>query len=217
MYGMNYTECGGAPLTMADILPSVGWQSDSDQIQVAYTDAGGNIQFESYFYFDYDPNWINFTDPEGWYDAAGDKVNIDLPACLGFWISTGMNQAITVAGEVIPSATVPYALTGGNFEMLANAWPIKLDPNTDFSVTVGQFTSDADQIQVAYADAGGNIQFNSYFFFDYDPNWINFTDPEGWYDAAGDKVAGAIIQPNQGFWLFAANPVTFEIATPVVQ
>lgn len=219
MYGMNFDKVGGGDLKVSDLIPSVGWTTDQDQIQIANVNpTTGIIEFDIYTYFNYDPNYVNFDDPEGWYDASGTKVNdtLSLSAGLGFWIKTATEQTVTVAGQVVSDAAVSFTATANRFMMVANAYPVALNPNTDFVVTAGGFTTDLDQIQVANVNqTTGLIEFDIYTYFNYDPNYVNFDDPEGWYDASGTKVSTDIIPANTGFWFKAANAVTFEIASPL--
>jgi hypothetical protein len=95
MYGMNFEKELGGDKVIGDLIPSVGWNSDVDQIQIANVNPEtGIINFDIYTYYDYDPNWGGAANSEGWYDIEYNKVDktLSLSAGLGFWIYTATDQ-----------------------------------------------------------------------------------------------------------------------------
>jgi hypothetical protein len=123
---------------------------------------------------------------------------------------------MTIAGQVIASDTVSYMMPENRFCMIANAYPVALNPNVHFTITSGTLTSDDDQIQVANVNPEtGIINFDIYTYYDYDPNWGGAANPEGWYDIEFNKVNTAIIPVGVGFWLKTMDSVTFEVASPL--
>ena len=217
MYGMNFEKELGGDKTIGDLVPSVGWVP-GDEIQIANVNPStGVIGFYTYTYFEEDPQYINYDDPEGWYDGDGVKVDktLPLPAGTGFWIYTTVEQSVTIAGQVIADKAVSYAAAANRFTMIANAYPAPLNPNTDFAVVSGNFTP-GDEIQIANVNPStGVIGFYTYTYFEEDPQYINYDDPEGWYDADGVKVNTSVIPLCSGFWFKAMSDVTFEITSPL--
>ena len=190
------------------------WKATSPMIQVLQAN-GKNY---SYFYLvdDADDGFGNYT-ATGWVDSEG--FNIDSTAALnlskGFWFKSNTAGTLTCAGQVLAISSFERNVPGGQFEIVANPYPVAL--NLD-AATVAGFTPGT------YGDGSGDwkasspmiqvLQENgknySYYYLinDADDGNGNYT-ATGWVDSEGFNVSGTQVAVGQAFWIKSATAGTF--------
>ncbi len=95
--------------------------------------------------------------------------------------------------------------------MLANGYPVALNPNTDMAFDTN--IAEGDQIQVANVNpATGIIGFDVYIYYAEDPNYAGGS--AGWYDGGLVYVDTNIIGIGKGFWFYSANGASFTVTRP---
>ena len=171
--------------------------SNEDNLQMAYVDDSGMVQFVNCYYFTVDEGGM---DQDGWYNEdyeyVGDSQRIPIGTACWF-LSADDSKAITTAGQVY----------GSNFthtfdepvEMVCLAFPVEFNPN---AVSWTGLTNE-DNIQVSYVDDSGMVQFINCYYFTVDEGGM---DEDAWYNEDYEKIESAITVPGQGFWLMIADP-----------
>lgn len=181
---------------------------EEDELQFAYTDEGGLIQFNIYTYFTADGGMV---DEDGWYngdfEAVGDEL-LPIGGAMWFFTSSGDAKAATMSGQITKDPIVRTFSEANN--MICGSFPVAFNPNGKNVSWSG--LSEEDEIQVAYTDSDGLIQFTVYTYFTADGGMV---DEDGWYDGDFSKVESAIVEVGQGFWLFPQSTVTLTETSPL--
>ena len=210
MLGVPFSNVNGndSGVLLKDIAGNFGiW----DEIQFSYMDEHGLVQFNTYFYLNEDEGG----ECEGWHDGdyvyIGDSVSI--PAGAAVWVISQNNDAlsITSSGEVRKSAFV-HSNFKETYNLVSSAFPVAFNPNANTVTWSG--LNIWDELQVAFVDEDGLIQFTQYFFLD--ENEGGEADNK-WHDGDYCLVTEPIAAVGQGFWLITADPenVSFTEKSPI--
>ena len=177
------------------------------------------IGYDFYYYISdaYDST-DNPVDGNCWADANGYIVTADDMQNLskGFWFKATVDGQITCAGQVSSTDAISRTLIAGQFEIVANPYPVALNLNSADSTgfTAGEYGSGEDttmngapMIQVLKANGIG------YDFYYYISDAYDSTEnPVGvncWADANGYITTGTQVPVGQAFWVKSAAAGTF--------
>ena len=180
---------------------------DGDQIQVWNPSTTGYTVY--YYYTDDSHEW------DGWYDAAGVNYFDDCeenagglePGWTAWYLSRGTTSpTVTMSGAIASEDDVSITVYGGGFSLIANPFPVALQPNDKKQVNwgaihSGETSDDGDQIQLWNASTTGYTVY--YYYEDDSHEW------DGWYDAAGvnyfEDVEPDGIPAGQPFWYLSRD------------
>ena len=185
--------------------------ADEDAIQVSYMDDDGIVQFTTYQYLTVDGFGM---DADGWYDGNYELANETMiPRGSAVWFISSEPKSIQTSGEVATGDTIHAAFTE-QYSMICSAYPVAFNPNAS-SVTWSGLV-DEDEIQVAYVDSDGIVQFNVYQYLTVDGFGM---DADGWYDGNYELVSEPIAEVGQGFWLILSDfaNVTLTEKSPITK
>ena len=190
---------------------------NAPMIQVLTADGNG---YDFYYYIsDADDGNGNYT-ATAWVDASG--FNLTTAAALtlskGFWFKSHTAGTLNCAGQVSASTTFTRSVPAGQFQIVANPYPVALSLNvpTSTGFTPGEFGNGSDltfgnapMIQVLTADGNGYDFY--YYISDADDGSGNYTSTE-WVDASGFNLTGTQIGVGQAFWIKSATAGTFTFS-----
>ena len=177
-----------------------------------------NGQNYSYFYYisDADDGNGNYT-ATAWVDDAGN--NLDASAALalskGFWFKSHTAGTLNCAGQVSALSEFERNVPGGQFEIVANPYPVALNLNapTTSGFTPGEYGDGTDftmgnapMIQVLQANGSNYSYF--YYISDADDGNGNYT-ATAWVDDAGNNLTGTQVGVGQAFWIKSATAGKF--------
>ena len=207
---MLSTTC--APGTFGD--GSDGTMNNAPMIQVLSADGKGY----SYYYYvnDADDGNGNYT-ATAWIDALGFNLTAESAQALskGFWFKSATAGTLTCAGQVFAVNSFERDIPAGQFEIVANPYPVALALNAPVSsgFTAGTFGDGSDgtmnnapMIQVLSADGKGYSYY--YYVNDADDGNGNYT-ATAWIDALGFNLSGAQVPVGQAFWIKSATAGKF--------
>ena len=171
-----------------------------------------------YFYYisDADDGEGNYT-ATAWVDAEGFNLTSAAAQALskGFWFKSHTAGTFTCAGQVSALASFERNIPGGQFEIVANPYPVALSLNapTTSGFTPGEYGDGSDltfgnapMIQVLKAN-GKNYDY-FYYISDADDGNGNYTATE-WVDAEGFNLTGTQVGVGQAFWIKSATAGKF--------
>ena len=221
MIGINFTSVDGkSGIQLKDITGSgvhgAEMTGDADQIRIWDPATSGYEMW--YYYVDDSHEW------DGWYDLATQMKMFEevhpegLANGSSVWYlsangSTGGNASI--AGAVDSAKSVTLTLTRGNFNQIANPFPVGFQLNNPDQVTWenatgAEMTGDADQIRIWDPTTSGYEMW--YLYEDDSHEW------DGWYDLATQMKLFEEVHPNGlpagvPCWYLAAGTLgqTFDV------
>ena len=179
---------------------------NAPMIQVLQADGLG---YDFYYYIsDADDGAGNYT-ATAWVDAGGfNLTSADLQALSkGFWFKSATAGTLNCAGQVSALSEFERNVPGGQFEIVANPYPVALSLNapTTSGFTPGEYGDGSDltygnapMIQVLQADGLGYDFY--YYISDADDGAGNYTATE-WVDAGGFNLTGTQVPVGQAFWI----------------
>ena len=156
----------------------------------------------------------------GWVDGTGNLVGNDALMTLskGFWFKSSTAGTLTCAGQVSALSEFERNVPAGQFEIVANPYPVALNLNapTSTGFTPGEFGDGTDfsmgnapMIQVLNA-AGTGYAYYYYINDADDGNEVyNLT---GWVDGSGNLVTGTQIGVGAAFWIKSATAGKFTFS-----
>ena len=160
----------------------------ADTILIHDATTGG---YTTYYLYEYDPTYPDY--PAGWYNAITEaSFDTDypngLPAGSSFWYlakATTVNASVTFSGDVPMGASYTKDLVRGDFNMVANPYPVALNLNDATQVTLTGATAgpgvlSSDTILIHDATTGG---YTTYYLYEGDPDY-----QAGWYNAGSDEL-----------------------------
>ena len=181
-----------------------------------------NGQSYTYYYYisDADDGNGNYT-ATAWVDDQGFSLTAaDVQALSkGFWFKSHTAGTLTCAGQVSTLSEFERNVPGGQFEIVANPYPVALSLNAPTTSgftpgTIGDFSdptwNNAPMIQVLKA----NGQSYSYYYYinDADDGNGNYTATE-WVDDQGFNLTGTQVPVGAAFWIksLTAGKFTFGL------
>ena len=180
-----------------------------------------NGQSYSYYYYvsDGDDGTYRF-DLTGWVGEDGNIVGASALQSLskGFWFKSATAGTLTCAGQVLAVNSFVRDVPAGQFEIVANPYPVALNLNVPTSAgfvagVIGDGTDttwgNAPMIQVLKE----NGQSYSYYYYvsDGDDGTYRF-DLTGWVGEDGNILTGTQVPVGQSFWIKSATAGTFTFA-----
>ena len=156
-----------------------------------------------------------------WADGDGYAVtDADmLPLSKGFWFRAMADGSVTCSGEVSATGEIGSAVTAGQFNIVANPYPVALSLNAPASVgfTPGAYgdgedttMGNAPQIQVLNASGVG---YKRYYYigdaYDADDQPVA---GNCWADGDGYVATGTQVPVGQAFWVKSATAGTFNFS-----
>ena len=191
---------------------------NAPMIQVLTADGNG---YNFYYYIsDADDGNGNYTATE-WVDASGfNLTDADVQALSkGFWFKSHTSGTLNCAGQVSALSSFERNVPAGQFEIVANPYPVALNLNapTSTGFTPGEFGDGSDltfgnapMIQVLTADGLGYDFY--YYISDADDGNGNYTATE-WVDASGFNLTGTQVGVGAAFWIKSttAGKFTFSL------
>ena len=209
MMSMPFTAVDGGEVKIGSVQGSFEME---DNIQFSYMDEDGYVQFKTYIWWPED----TIGDVAGWYDDdifVGDSLTIPTGAAVWFITNSGepTPDGLTTSGAVLPTF-IEHNGFPETFNMIGSAFPVGFNPNAE-TVTWSGLEME-DQIQVAYMDEDGYVQFITYMWWPED----TIGELAGWYQD-DILVEEAVAEVGQGFWLILANPgdVYMKEVSPLVK
>ena len=196
--------------------PSMG---DAPQIQVL--NASG-IGYTKYYYISdaYDAEdkpvsgncWAN---QDGYIATAADALVL----AKGFWFKSMTAGTITCSGQVSATSDLGSTVTAGQFNIVANAYPVALGINTAESTnfTPGEYgegldpsMGDAPQIQVLNASGIGYTKY--YYISDAYDAEDKPVSGNCWANQDGYIATGTQVPVGQSFWVKSQSAGTFTFS-----
>ena len=187
-------------------------------IQVLQADGLG---YDFYYYIDdADDGNGNYT-ATAWVDSQGFNLTAEAAQALskGFWFKSHTSGTLNCAGQVSALSSFTRNVPGGQFEIVANPYPVALSLNAPTTSgftpgTIGDFSdptwNNAPMIQVLQADGLGYDFF--YYINDADDGNGNYT-ATAWVDSQGFNLTGTQVGVGAAFWIksVTAGTFTFEL------
>ena len=156
----------------------------------------------------------------GWVDGSGNLVGNDALMTLskGFWFKSATAGTLNCAGQVSALSEFERKIPGGQFEIVANPYPVALNLNTPATsgFTPGEFGTGLDfsmgnapMIQVLNSAGTGYAYY--YYIGDADDGTkvYNLT---GWVDGSGNLVGGTQVGVGAAFWIKSATAGMFTFS-----
>ena len=172
----------------------------------------------SYYYYvnDADDGNGNYT-ATAWVDDGGYNLDTEDMQSIskGFWFKSATAGTVTSAGQVFAVNTFVRDVPAGQFEIVANPYPVALNLNapTTSGFTPGAYGDGSDvtmnnapMIQVLQSN-GKNYSYY-YYVNDADDGNGNYTATE-WVDDGGYNLTGTQVPAGQAFWIKSATAGTF--------
>ncbi len=175
-------------------------------IQVLNAD-GATYSFY-YYLSDGDDGTMRY-DLTGWCDDLGNLVGESalMELAKGFWFKSATAGTITCVGQVTTNDAFSRNIPAGQFEIVANPYPVALNLNAPKieGIEPGYYGTDGDptyhnapMIQVLNAD-GATYSFY-YYLSDGDDGTMRY-DLTGWCDDLGNLVTGSQVSVGSAFWI----------------
>ena len=165
--------------------------------------------YDFYYYIsDADDGNGNYTATE-WVDAGGFNLTPEAALALskGFWFKSATVGTFTCAGQVSALSEFERTVPAGQFEIVANPFPVALSLNAPVTsgFTPGEYGDGSDftmgnapMIQVLKPN-GMSYDFY-YYISDADDGNGNYTATE-WVDAGGFNLEGTQVGVGAAFWI----------------
>ena len=193
---------------------SDGTMGNAPMIQVLQP----NGKFYDFYYYisDADDGNGNYT-ATGWVDNLGFNITESAAQALskGFWFKSATAGTLTCAGQVSTLNSFVRDVPAGQFEIVANPYPVALNLNdpTTSGFTPGTYGDGSDgtmnnapMIQVLQAN--GKFYDFYYYINDADDGAGNYTATE-WVDNLGFNITGTQVPAGQAFWIKSDTAGTF--------
>ena len=183
-------------------------------IQVLQADGLG---YDFYYYIDdADDGNGNYT-ATAWVDSQGFNLTAEAAQALskGFWFKSHTAGTLNCAGQVSALSSFTRNVPGGQFEIVANPYPVALSLNAPTTAgftpgTIGDFSdptwNNAPMIQVLQADGLGYDFY--YYIDDADDGNGNYT-ATAWVDSQGFNLTGTQVGVGAAFWIKSVTAGTF--------
>ena len=175
----------------------------------------------SYYYYISDADDGSETwDKTGWADDQGLLVTTAdaLALSKGFWFKSMSAGMLNCAGQVFAITEFERTIPGGQFEIVANPYPVALNLNA-FKTSVispgeiGDGEDDtwgnAPMIQVL-KENGKNYSY--YYYISDADDGSDTWDKTGWADDQGYLTVGAQVPVGAAFWIKSTTTGTFTFA-----
>ncbi len=187
---------------------------NAPMIQVLKSNGTG---YDFYYYIsDADDGNGNYTATE-WVDAGGFNLDASAAQALskGFWFKSHTAGTLNCAGQVSAFSEFERNVPAGQFEIVANPYPVALSLNapTSSGFTPGEYGDGTDftmgnapMIQVLKSNGTGYDFY--YYISDADDGAGNYTATE-WVDAGGFNLTGTQVGVGQAFWIKSATAGKF--------
>ena len=190
---------------------------NAPMIQVLKADG----QSYDFFYYisDADDGNGNYTATE-WVDELGFNLTAAAAQALskGFWFKSITAGTLTCAGQVSALSDFERNVPAGQFEIVANPYPVALSLNapTTSGFTPGEYGDGTDitmgnapMIQVLKADG---LSYDFYYYIgDADDGNGNYTATE-WVDELGFNLTGTQVPVGAAFWIKSATAGKFTFS-----
>ena len=188
--------------------------NNAPMIQVLQANGEG---YDFYYYVnDADDGNGNYT-ATGWINDLGFNVGAEdaLNLSKGFWFKSVTAGSVTCAGQVFAVNSFERNVPGGQFEIVANPYPVALNLNSPSceGFTPGSFGDGSDftmnnapMIQVLQANGEGYDFY--YYVNDADDGNGNYT-ATGWINDLGFNLEGTQVPTGQAFWIKSATAGKF--------
>ena len=179
---------------------------NAPMIQVLKANGTG---YDFYYYIsDADDGNGNYTATE-WVDDQGYNLSAAAAQALskGFWFKSHTAGTLNCAGQVSALSSFERNVPGGQFEIVANPYPVALNLNapTTSGFTPGAYGDGSDftmgnapMIQVLKANGTGYDFY--YYINDADDGNGNYTATE-WVDDQGYNLTGTQVGVGAAFWI----------------
>ncbi len=183
-------------------------------IQVLQANGQG---YDFYYYInDADDGNGNYT-ATAWVDQEGFNLTSAAVQALskGFWFKSHTSGTLNCAGQVSALSSFERNIPAGQFEIVANPYPVALNLNAPTISgitpgTIGDFSdptwNNAPMIQVLQANGQGYDFY--YYIDDADDGNGNYTATE-WVNAEGFNITGTQVGVGAAFWIKSATAGTF--------
>ena len=153
----------------------------------------------------------------GWADAQGYLVTTAdaLALSKGFWFKSMSAGTLNCAGQVSALSEFERPIPGGQFEIIANPYPVALNLNAFKTsvMTPGEIGDGEDEtwgnapmIQVLNTD-GATYSF--YYYISDADDGSDMWNKTGWADGQGYLTVGAQVPVGAAFWIKSAMAGTF--------
>ena len=193
---------------------SDGWKASAPMIQVLQP----NGKFYDFYYYinDADDGAGNYT-ATGWVDSEGFNIDSSAAQTLskGFWFKSVTGGTLTCAGQVSAIGSFGREVPGGQFEIVANPYPVALNLNAPVSSgfvpgTYGDGSGDwkANSPMIQVLQDNGKFYDFYYYINDADDGTGNYVATE-WVDSEGFNLTGTQVPAGQAFWIMSASAGTF--------
>ena len=169
----------------------------------------GQDGYDTYTYIEeaYDEEKDDFF--PGWADYQDYMAKRNIAPGTPFWFKATANCDISIAGQILTDSDKTYAVIPDHFEMIANPFPVAVNPNEDIEMTGLSY---GDQLQVRKTDGTGYDTL-TYIEEAYDEEKDDFFP--GWADYQDYLVKTPIFGVNQGAWAKTAKNVTVKFVNPI--
>jgi len=155
-----------------------------------------------------------------WVDSDGFNLTAADVQTLskGFWFKSATDGTLNCAGQVSALSTFTRNVPAGQFEIVANPYPVALNLNapTTAGFTPGEYGTgndptfgNAPMIQVL--DANGLTYSFYYYISDADDGKGGYTATE-WVDSDGFNITGTQVGVGAAFWIKSATEGTFTFS-----
>ena len=231
----SIVEAGNITKAISTDLPALDYGTDYDfpnfpQIMIKTSDTDAAYGKKFYYYTDsqYEETSPGVFDvlPAGWYDGGEEPPTEDDLIALGrgFWLVIPNDEelypndkyTVTFNGQVA-TMTKPISVPVVNkgYIMMANPFPVALDPNTMITPSAGvpalDYGTDYDfpdfpQIMIKTSDTDAAYGKKFYYYMDsqYEETSPGVFDvlPAGWYDGNEEQPTAAdFVKPGNSFWV----------------
>ncbi len=144
----------------------------------------------------------------GWANVGEEIVSTPITAGTCFWLKSDSAATVQIAGQVLASSA-PLTATGGQFNMVANPYPVALNPTDDVAWTGLSY---GDQLQVLQAN-GQAYDIYTYMQEGYDESLDDFVP--GWANVGEEIIHTGIVPVGAGCWVYPASNLTITFTSPL--
>ena len=173
--------------------------------------------YDFYYYIsDADDGNGNYT-ATAWVDSEGFNLTAAAAQALskGFWFKSHTAGNLNCAGQVSALSTFTRNVPAGQFEIVANPYPVALSLNapTSAGFTPGEYGDGSDPTygnapMIQVLQSNGRMYDFYYYISDADDGNGNYTATE-WVDSEGFNITGTQVPVGAAFWIKSATAGTF--------
>jgi len=209
IFGVPFQNIGDTDINVQDVLPGPGVTDGGTDLLRIWNPATATYVAAYYCSETYSSDW-NTTYGPGWADSSWVRLDFPIATGQGFWLTTGNDASITIAGEVLGATDNKNSTLANKMDILCNTFPV--DINIQDVKPVSGVTDGGTDLLRIWNPATATYVAAYYCSETYSSDW-NTTYGPGWADSSWVRLDFPITA-GQGFWLTTGADAVIEFPVP---